>query len=1035
MKTYLLSILAVLGICLSAHAQLGSEDPNLYPTNGVKFKADVYYAFTNATIHISSSETVKGTLLVLNGKVVKAGTVLSIPKGAVEVDLKDKHIYPSFIDIYSDYGMPKMKKGDHKPGPQIESNKKGAFGWNQAIKPEVSAADNFVKDDKSASEMRQLGFAVALTHQMDGISRGTSALVSLATAHERELLLSPTVAAHYSFSKGTSGQSYPSSLMGSIALLRQTHYDAQYYAKHRSELASDLSLDAFNNNLGLPQIFEANDKLNIVRADKICDEFGYQYIFKGSGDEYQRIDAIKETGGAVIIPLDFPKPYDVSDPYAARMVTLAQMKHWELAPGNAKALADSNIRFVFTLDGLKKKSEFFKNVRKAMSRGLTEQQALAALTETPAELINMSELVGALRPGMLANFIVTSGPVFDEATVLYDHWIQGNQYTLSQMDLMDVRGTYNLKVNESDRTLKVTGSLEKPNATIEYKMIADSVNDNGDLVLDPLNKKPIKVAKDKKVKALLAVKDRQVSLTYKLSDEIYSLAGIVHSNSGIWEGKGTLPDGSWVKWAAVKKEDHKEKDNDKGLKMDTLNLGQVTYPMMAYGWDSIPEQRQILIKDATVWTNEEQGVLEKTDVLLRDGKIVKIGDILDVVDPNTIVIDGVGKHVTPGIVDEHSHIAISRGVNESGQASSAEASIATVVNSDDINIYRQLAGGVTSAQLLHGSANPIGGQSAVIKLRWGWMPEEMKYQEMPLFIKFALGENVKQSNWGDYNTIRFPQTRMGVEQVFYDHFIRAREYDEEWKKYRELLGNKRKASTAVEPRTDLELEALAQILNRERFISCHSYVQSEINMLMKVADSMRFTLNTFTHILEGYKVADKMKAHGAGGSTFSDWWAYKYEVRDAIPHNASLLNEMGIVTAVNSDDAEMARRLNQEAAKGVKYGGMSEEDALKTVTLNPAKLLHIDDRVGSLKVGKDADVVVWTDHPLSIYAKPQQTIVDGRVLYDAQADLEMRKKIAAERARLIAKMLKAKLGGEETQAANGKSNRVHNCKVVTDDGF
>ena len=245
---------------------------------------------------------------------------------------------------------------------------------------------------------------------------------------------------------------------------------------------------------------------------------------------------------------------------------------------------------------------------------------------------------------------------------------------------------------------------------------------------------------------------------------------------------------------------------------------------------------------------------------------------------------------------------------------------------------------------------------------------------------------------------------------------------------------KKKNQVIPEPRRDLELDALAEILNKERFISCHSYVQSEINMLMKVADSMGFTLNTFTHILEGYKVADKMKAHGAGGSTFSDWWAYKYEVRDAIPHNASLLNEMGIVTAVNSDDAEMARRLNHEAAKGIKYGGMSEEDALKLVTLNPAKLLHIDDRVGSLKIGKDADVVVWTDNPLSIYAKPAQTIVDGYVMFDETRDREMRKEIAAERARLIAKMLKAKLGGAETQAPNGKGTRIHNCNIITDDG-
>ncbi|MFT7614788.1 MAG: imidazolonepropionase-like amidohydrolase [Parvicellaceae bacterium] len=1011
------------------------QDPNLYPTNGVKHQADIYYAFTNATIHTSHATSVKGTLLVRNGKIEKVGAILSVPKGAVTIDLKGKHIYPSFIDMFSNYGQPEAIKEKRNPSPQIESKKKGAFGWNQAIKPEYNSSLVFVPNDKNAKEYRAVGFGTVLTHNMDGISRGTSSLVSLNQGSEGELLLKPIVAAHSSFSKGTSRQSYPSSLMGTISLLRQTHYDAIYYKKHKADLPTDLSLEAFQNNLVLPQIMDANDKLNIVRADTIGDEFGYQYIFKGSGNEYQRIAELKATKGAIIIPLNFPKPYDVSDPYSARLVSLAQMKHWELAPGNAKALSDEQIEFAFTLNGLKKKTEFWLNIRKTVARGLSASDALKGLTSTPAKLLGVENLVGGLREGLLANFLITSDEIFKEKTIIYENWIQGDQFILNPKDVLDVRGTYNLKVDEQDRTLEVGGSLLKPKASIEYSIVADSVSESGDLVLDDVNHKPVKITKTKKVKGLMTVKDRQVALTYKIEDNFYSLSGIVHSNSGIWEGKGTLPNGSWVKWAAVKKDDYKDKSKKKPEKMDTTGIGGLTFPMLPYGWDSLPAQRQILIKNATIWTNEAEGILAEKDILIQNGKIKAIGDVLDVVDQTTIVIDGQDKHVTPGIVDEHSHIAISRGVNESGQASSAEASIATVVNSDDINIYRQLAGGVTSAQLLHGSANPIGGQSAVIKLKWGWMPEQMKYQDMPLFIKFALGENVKQSNWGSYNTIRFPQSRMGVEQLFYDHFIRAKEYRTEWDAYNELLKNRKKAPDAIAPRRDLELDALAEIVNKERFISCHSYVQSEINMLMKVADSMGFTLNTFTHILEGYKVADKMKAHGAGGSTFSDWWAYKYEVRDAIPHNASLLHEMGIVTAINSDDAEMARRLNQEAAKSVKYGGMSEEDALKLVTLNPAKLLHIDDRVGSLKVGKDADIVVWSGHPLSVYSKPTQTIVDGYVLFDEKRDLEMRKELAEERARLIAKMLKAKLGGADTQAPSGKKNRVHNCNIITDDGY
>jgi imidazolonepropionase-like amidohydrolase len=403
--------------------------------------------------------------------------------------------------------------------------------------------------------------------------------------------------------------------------------------------------------------------------------------------------------------------------------------------------------------------------------------------------------------------------------------------------------------------------------------------------------------------------------------------------------------------------------------------------------------------------------LENADVLIQNGKIAKVGKNLSA--QNAAVVDGTGKHLTAGLIDEHSHIAINGGVNEWSQASTAEVSIGYVINSEDINIYRQLSGGVTAAQLLHGSANPIGGQSALIKLRWGSLPEEMKIENADGFIKFALGENVKNSGWSE--SIRFPQTRMGVEQVFVDHFTRAKEY----------LNNK-----DVNKRIDIELEVLAQVLQSKRFITCHSYVQSELNMMMNVAEQFDFRINTFTHILEGYKVAEKMKIHGVGASTFSDWWAYKFEVMDAIPQNAALLNQLGVVTAINSDDAEMGRRLNQEAAKAVKYGGASEEDALKMVTLNPAILLHLEDRMGSIKPGKDADIVLWSDHPLSIYAKAEQTYVDGIKYYDAEKDAAYRNWMEQERARLVQKMLEEKKGGAKVEKPMPTEAKNYHCDDI-----
>ncbi|MGB5029063.1 MAG: amidohydrolase family protein, partial [Chitinophagaceae bacterium] len=278
---------------------------------------------------------------------------------------------------------------------------------------------------------------------------------------------------------------------------------------------------------------------------------------------------------------------------------------------------------------------------------------------------------------------------------------------------------------------------------------------------------------------------------------------------------------------------------------------------------------------------------------------------------------------------------------------------------------------------------------------------------------------------------RYPDTRMGVEQVLIDAFTRAKDYQQDWKEYNtakeKLIKEKKSTASLLAPRRDLELEALVEILEKKRFITCHSYVQSEINGAMEVANKMGYTVNTFTHILEGYKVADKMKKHGSFASTFSDWWAYKMEVEDAIPYNAAIMQKVGLTVAINSDDAEMARRLNHEAAKIVKYGGVTEEEALKMVTLNPAIMLHVDDKVGSLKVGKDGDVVLWSDHPLSIYAKSLYTIVDGTIYFDRQKDEQLQKEIDMERLRLVRKMNGEKRSGAPTIPAQPSYQIMHTC--------
>ena len=993
MKKILLTLCLLPAYCLLSSAQ------ETFPVNGTRENNKLYYAFTNATIFTDYQTRIdSATLLIKEGKVEAAGKGIKIPEGAVVNDLKGKFIYPSLVDIYTSYGLPEAKKENAGPGPQMESKTKGAYAWNQSLKPEFNAAFVFSVDTKKAEELRKNGFGSVLTLQQDGIARGTSAFVSLGEGKDNKLLLKEKAAACYSFKKGNSTQDYPSSLMGSIALLRQTYFDAQWYAQNTTA-EKNLSLQSWNELQSLPQIFDTDDFLSALRADKVGDEFGKQYILKGSGTEYRRMDEIKATNASFILPLNFPDPYDVEDPYDALIVNLDDLKHWEMAPTNLSAFEKNKIPFAITADGLKDLSKFWKNMRKAIEYGLSETEALKAITYSPAKLIGVENTVGSLKAGLKANFIITSTNLFDKKNIILENWVDGVSYKVNSLEVQDIRGTYDITIGGSvTYKLKIEGEERKPSLKVFY---ADTVPTSGDISVDK----------------------KMVSLSFpveKGKTDLIRMSGVIEGKQ--LSGRCQLPAGTWTDWKAIYKDAFVEKVKKDSTDNKPKEIGKLVYPFTAFGWSEQPKQETVLIKNATVWTNESSGKMANTDVLIENGKIAVIGKNISGTE-NAKVIDGTGKHLTAGIIDEHSHIAISKGVNEGAQASSSEVSIGDVVNSEDINIYRQLAGGVVASQLLHGSANPIGGQSALIKLRWGLAPEKMKIENADGFIKFALGENVKQSNWGDDRTVRFPQTRMGVEQVYYDAFIRAKEYEK-------LFSANDKTLSKLAPRRDLELDALVEILNKKRFITCHSYVQSEINMLMHVADSMGFKVNTFTHILEGYKVADKMKAHGVGASTFSDWWAYKYEVVDAIPYNATILNEQGVTVAINSDDAEMARRLNQEAAKSVKYGGMSEEDALKMVTLNPAKLLHLDNRMGSIKEGKDADVVLWSDNPLSVYARAEKTFVDGICYYDADKDLQLRDEVRKERARLIQKMIAAKKGGEQTKKPEKKEEKLYHCDTM-----
>lgn len=972
-----------------------------FPINGIKDDPNTPHLLKNGVIHVSSDVIhASGYLVIQNGRIksVGAGEAPEM-KGAVVHDLNGKHVYPSFIDPYSTYGVAQPeKKKKEKPGPQYDGKKSGAYAWNDALNPEVDAAKIFNPDRKKAEEFRKAGFGATISLVDDGIAKGTSACVLLGDGAPQENLVDTRVAAHYSFKKGTSQQNYPNSLMGSIALLRQTYMDADWYLGNKDPLReTNLGLEAWNDIQNLPQVFSVSDLLSTFRADRVGDEFDTQYIFVGTGNEYRRLGDIKSTGAKFIIPMKFPDAYDVTDPYDALLVDYADMLHWELAPHNARMMEEAGIEFAFTANGLEKPGDVWGALKKMVEAGLDTNKAVAAFTSAPAKMFGLKDL-GKLDKGMIANLIITSDGVLRKKSELLENWVAGNRLIIKKKNDDELDGKYDLSIGSQTLKAELTGTMDEAKGKV---LGTDTVD------------------------LTIGISEQLVSITFKpkKNGKAVRLTGRRTENG--FKGEGQDTSGTWLSWSMkrtgdiTKKEDNK--DEKKETKKDSI-IGEIPYPFLGYGNLEIPKAETVLIRNATVWTNEADGVLEGADVLISGGKIKSVGKGLKA--EGAKEIDGTGKHVTTGIIDEHSHIAISRGVNEGTQAVTAEVCIGDVVNSEDINIYRQLAGGVTCSQLLHGSANPIGGQSGLVKWKWGQLPAQMKIKDAAGHIKFALGENVKQSNWGDYNTIRYPQTRMGVEQVFYDAFHRAKAYKKEWASYN---STKKKG---VAPRRDIELDILVEILDGKRFVTCHSYVQSEINMLMHVADSMGWKMNTFTHILEGYKVADKMKEHGVSGSTFSDWWAYKFEVNDAIPYNAAIMHNQGVNVGINSDDAEMGRRLNQEAAKGVKYGGMSEEDAWKMVTLNPAKMLKLDKQTGSLKAGKDADVVIWTDNPLSIYAKAEKTFVDGVCYFDIEEDVKKRELLQTERNRLIQKMLAAKKGGEKTQKPKKKEHRHYHCDTL-----
>ena len=949
------------------------------------------WALTNATIYAAPGKTIEdGTVVMRDGIITAVGAKVKIPKQATIIDMDGKHIYAGFIESWLDV---KTVKKD----TSLQAN------WNSNMRAYLKGADLFHPKEKSLKELHGLGFTTAHVTPKGGIFQGSSGLVQLGQIPK---VLSNNVAQVVEYAAGGWGaKEYPTSLLGAIAFIRQGFLDADWYSKSQGILAkypdgnepiqADRSLEELSiaKRNKQPFVFRTGNELYIDRSSNIADEFELDLWIMGNGYEYRRIEEMPAS--FMIIPLNFPAKPEVADPQNALQYSTEQLKHWDMAPDNAAKLADAGFQFALTSAELKDRKDFRKNLSRAVNRGLNESAALAALTTNPAKEFGQAKRLGKVAPGFIANLVVTDGNYFDKKSKVQSVWIDGNEYEVAPDPLVDAVGDWTLREGSNSWTLSVKA-------------------DGGSLNVD-----------EKKLK-LANYKLDQDRISFSVNADTILQKDVTRFKGTITGGKATgyvfYPDGSSSGWTAVLDSAKTEKEK-KSKKESASNLSLV-FPEGAYGLDEdVPSPKTILINDATIWTSGEKGVLKEYDILIQDGKVKKIAINISLPRGNALIIDGTGKHVTPGLIDAHSHMA-GESINEGFQNVTAEVRMRDVIEPNDVAMYRALAGGLTTINLLHGSANPIGGQNVVMKLRWGSFSDDLIFKPAPQGIKFALGENVKRvRSYG-----RYPETRMGVEQVIRDAFMAARDYKKSWDIYNKDAKLKR---SAIPPRRDLELDAMVEIMEGKRLVHSHSYRQDEILMLTRIAEDYGFTMATFQHVLEGYKVAERLAEHGAGASTFSDWWAYKYEVVDAIPYNGTLMTNAGVTVSFNSDSDELARRMNLEAAKAVKYGGLDEAEALKMVTINPAKQLKIDRYVGSLEVGKDADFTIWSGHPLSSYTICEQTWIEGKQYFSLEQDQYFRQRDAKLRNDLIQKILSSPDHGNKPMKPEGRrGNRFESCDAL-----
>ena len=1021
------------------------------PVNGMRPSDPARHALVGATVIVAPGETLeKATILVRDGVIEAVGADLAAPAGYRVHDLAGKTVLAAFIEA--------ALVVDSAEQHAAASRAVGAH-WNQHVTPEVRGAD-LVLPDAALDALRAQGFALARLLPEDGIFRGTSDLRLLGRASERVLprdfagmpvqSIGPRAVDFSQFAAQTPGIQpargdrdgrYPSSLMGSYALIRQTLSDAAWRAESRAVVDSlalpPEDMNALESLVPVVDgahgvVVDASDELDVARLVRLVREHAPKapIAVLGGGLEFRAFAEVaatlESTGSALLLPIDFPQAPDLVSPMAADTISLRDLMTWRHAPTNPKRFIAQGATVALTTHRMQDKGSFRRKLADAIAHGLTKDEALAALTTTPARLLGVDSRIGTLERGKIANILVAAGDPFDAETKFEGLFVAG-ALTVTPPEAPALKaGSF---------TVAALGATPKP-AAADLRLAIDPkagsikatwTGPNADTAKpdEPATKeqsataKRASVSEDGRGSGMFDGTpfgfDGQVRISFAGAGDVATLT--------VEDGTGTRASFSMTRVAATEeaaakkdetatqeakpeeakpeaakdeaaKEEPAPADDAENAARAALWQEPLPFPFGEYGVLVRPTATKAIVKGATIWTLSERGTLADADMLVDGGKIVAIGKDL-AVPADAVVIDGRGMHVTPGLIDCHSHTGISGSVNEGTQASTAEVGIGDVIDPTDINWYRQLAGGLTAANQLHGSANPIGGRNAVVKLHWGEGAERFLFDEAPAGIKFALGENVVRSK------SRYPNTRMGVATFLEDSFKAAQAYRARQRAYAALDDGAR--AKTLRPSIDFELEALAEILEGTRLVHCHSYRQDEILMLLDVADRFGFRVATLQHVLEGFKVAPEIARHGAGASSFSDWWAFKIEVMDAIPWNGAMLHNAGVLVSFNSDSNELARRMNMEAAKAVRYGNLSPEDALKLVTLNPAKQLRMDHRTGSLEVGKDADFAVWNGDPLSAFTRCEETWVDGVRRYRRADDEVARAEVRKARAELIAK--------------------------------